>query len=359
MNEQAEYTLLASSQEIVGNNYVDEKLFANEAYRRLLGDNPLRAVLETREMVRKRCPSQGECSGLESKACSKYFEPFRLVYLTFPHINVSHAISTRLGGVSEGSYRGLNIGFTTDDNPQDVEENRRRLTAASHIPLRAVLSMVHGVEVVKVEGPCEASGLTGSSTGANEPESSLPDSEDGGIDSTAGLTLGDACITSCPNCPMMITTADCVPVLIYDPIHKAVGLAHAGWRGTVERISRVTVEAMQREFDSDPTQLKVGIGPSIGPCCFEVGVEVAQRFSQAFADISAEEELILANRSGAEVRYKVDLWLANLIALHEAGVRAENICLSGICSMCHEELCFSYRRDKRVSGRMATAVVLS
>lgn len=293
----------------------------NSVYQELLGQKPLQAELNTVKMRKEPL----EDNTFEPQS---WFEPFDLNYITFPNIAAPHAVSTRRGGVSGGSYQGLNIGFTTEDNPDDVEENRRRFAAASGVPLAAVLTMVHGIEVVRVDGPINS------------------------------LTLGDACITDKARQPMMITTADCVPVILYDPENKAVGLAHAGWRGTVERIAKVTVESMAAQFGSDPQKLQVGIGPSIAPCCFEVGQDVAQQFCESFANSPYGKDITLFERKNGTVSRHVDLWLANLVALREAGVKAENICLSNVCSVCQESLCFSYRRDKRVTGRMASAVML-
>ncbi len=314
------YTIISRRCEAMPSQYICISQF-NDVYRELLGSNPKQAELNTVKMRKERL------SVADSEPQSR-FEPFELSYITFPNIKVPHAVSTRRGGVSSGAYQGLNIGFTTEDNPDDVEENRRRFAAASGVPLAAVLTMVHGIEVVRVNGPINS------------------------------LTLGDACITDRVNQPMMITTADCVPVVLYDPIHKAVGLAHAGWRGTVERIAKVTVESMAQQFGSDPQQLQVGIGPSIAPCCFEVGQDVAQQFCESFANSPYGKDIALFERKNGDVSRHVDLWLANLIALREAGVKAENICLSNVCSVCQEGLCFSYRRDKRITGRMASAIML-
>ncbi len=315
------YKVISRHREVMPSDFICIHQF-NDVYQELLGVKPWQAELNTVKMQKEK--KSGCASELQG-----WFEPFVLDYITFPNIAIPHAVSTRRGGVSGGAYQGLNIGFTTEDNPDDVEENRRRFAAASGVPLAAVLTMVHGVEVVRVDGPINS------------------------------LTLGDACITDRIGQPMMITTADCVPVILYDPSHKAVGLAHAGWRGTVERIVKVTVESMTQQFGSDPGQLQVGIGPSIAPCCFEVGQDVAQQFCESFANSPYGKEITLFERKGADVSRHVDLWLANLVALREAGVKAENICLSNICSVCQESLCFSYRRDKRVTGRMASAVMLA
>ena len=248
-------------------------------------------------------------------------EPFTVVYLTFPNIEVPHAVSTRLGGVSVGNYRGLNIGYTTEDDLDCVEENRARLAAACGIPLRPILNMVHGTEIIRVD--------------------------DRPVDPQ---TIGDGCITNTPNAPMMITTADCVPVIFYDPKKRAVALAHAGWRGTLARICQKTVEAMERNFSSDP---------SIGPCCFEVGEDVAELFRSEFADKVLGQELpSFGVKGGGVPKFRVDLWSVNIAVLCEAGVRLGNIFSSGICSHCSEDLCYSYRRDRGITGRMASLVML-
>ncbi|MGM9999362.1 MAG: peptidoglycan editing factor PgeF [Candidatus Bruticola sp.] len=315
------YKVISRQLEAMPSGYMCIQEFS-PAYIELLGRHPLQAELNIVKLEKERAESCVE-------EPDYWFKPFSLTYLTFPNIAIPHAVSTRQGGVSSGAYSGLNIGFTTEDNPEDVEENRRRFYYASGVPLAAVLAMVHGIEVVKVDGPVNS------------------------------LTLGDACITDKIGQPMMITTADCVPVILYDPVNKAVGVAHAGWRGTVERIASVTVESMTRQFGSRPEDIQAGIGPSIGPCCFEVGQDVAQQFANSFAGSPYGEDINLFGRKNGDIGCRVDLWLANLAALHEAGVKAENICLSNVCSVCQDSLCFSYRRDKRVTGRMASAVVLS
>lgn len=314
------YKVISRRCEAMPSKYICISQF-NDVYKELLGAHPWQAELNTVKMHKER-------QSVDTCEPASRFEPFELSYITFPNIKVPHAVSTRRGGVSRGAYQGLNIGFTTEDNPDDVEENRRRLAAASGVPLAAVLTMVHGIEVVRVDGPINS------------------------------LTLGDACLTDKVKQPMMITTADCVPVVLYDPIHKAVGLAHAGWRGTVERIAKVTVESMAHQFGSDPQALQVGIGPSIASCCFEVGQDVAQQFSESFANSPYGKDITLFERKNGDIGRHVDLWLANLVALREAGVKSENICLGNVCSVCQEDLCFSYRRDKRVTGRMASAVML-
>ncbi len=241
-------------------------------------------------------------------------------YLRFPNVAVPHGFSTRLGGVSQGPYRALNIGQTSADIPRRVHENRVRLARELGIPLVRILNMVHGTQVVRVAVP--------------QPP----------------VRTGDACITDCPGVALMITTADCVPIFFHDPVRRAVGLAHAGWRGTVEGVARTTVAAMVSEFGTRPEDLRVAIAPAIGPCCFEVDADVSEPFCQRFPG----KDLVQARVN----KFTIDLWRANEIVLRDAGVREENILVSRLCTSCREDLFFSFRRDRKVTGRMAAVISL-
>lgn len=242
-------------------------------------------------------------------------------FVQFPNIAVAHCCSTRVGGTSSGPYAGLNIGQTTSDVPKRVHNNRLLLAKSVGVPLVSILTMVHGNHVVVVD--------------------KLPKS----------LRVGDACITMTPGIPMMITTADCVPVLYYDPDTGAVGLAHAGWRGTVAGVASATALAMREHFGSNLANLQVAIGPSIGPCCFEVGIDTAEQFENTYPG----QELVKTCGN----RTVVDLWRANWLELVGAGVNPQHICVSRLCTACHSELFFSYRRDKQVTGRMAAVIGIS
>lgn len=241
-------------------------------------------------------------------------------FLTFPNLAVPHGFSTRVGGVSQGPYESLNIGQTTSDVPRRVHENRERLARALGVPLVRTLNMVHGAHVVRVDS------------------------------NPAPVRTGDACITDRPGVAMMITTADCVPIFFHDPVRGAVGLAHAGWRGTVEGVAAATVAAMTREFGSSPADLQVALGPAIGPCCFEVDADVAGPFHHRFPGKD-----LVADRVN---KFTVDLWRANRHVLLDAGVSEARICTSRICTSCRVDLFFSFRRDWKVTGRMAAVIAL-
>jgi YfiH family protein len=155
---------------------------------------------------------------------------------------------------------------------------------------------------------------------------------------TADLGKGDALISAIPGDRVGIRTADCVPILVADPVNRVVGAVHAGWRGTVAEIARLTVETMTRTFDTKAADVRAAVGPCIAQCCFEVGAEVAERFG-----LAAE-------------RTRIDLVEANRQQLLSAGLLRTNIDISELCTACDAEQFHSFRRDKEASGRMVAAI---
>jgi polyphenol oxidase len=162
------------------------------------------------------------------------------------------------------------------------------------------------------------------------------------------LPQTDALITRSPNLPLMIYTADCVPVIAYDPVQHALGLAHAGWRGTVGNIAGQLVAAMRAEFGSVPSDLIVKLGPSIGPCCYEVGDEVISAWHDSGLDPES------AAIRPANPRSHLDLWRANSLAFEASGVLADHIEHSGLCTRCHADRFFSRRAGHGHRGLFAT-----
>ena len=150
---------------------------------------------------------------------------------------------------------------------------------------------------------------------------------------------GDALISNLPGIALAVRTADCLPILIADPRNRTVAAIHAGWRGVVSEIASKTIQAMCQQFDSQPEDLVVAIGPGIGSCCFEVGPEVAAQFQQAG-------------------RVKLDLVETTCRQLRRNGVSLEKISSSGLCSCCNPELFESYRRDREAAGRMLAVIGL-
>jgi polyphenol oxidase len=237
----------------------------------------------------------------------------------------------------------LNLGFMEWDSREAVFENRRLFQAAlgskhsTLLPLKQLHSDV--IQLFSAPSPEQRKG-------------------DASLANTPGLLLG-------------VQTADCVPVLLVDPRLRAVAAVHAGWRGTLSRIAQKTVGRMQLEFGSKPGDLLAALGPSIGPCCYEVGVELVTRFTAQFADA---HEYFDEPRTGDEPNpiewlnmappghqpppknVRLDLRRANRSQLIAAGLRRNNIYSSDLCTACRTDLLFSYRREGPVSGRLLSVV---
>ncbi|MCX6592361.1 MAG: peptidoglycan editing factor PgeF [Acidobacteria bacterium] len=162
---------------------------------------------------------------------------------------------------------------------------------------------------------------------------------------------GDALVTDLPGLLLEIRTADCMPVLLVDPVRRAVGIAHAGWRGTVAGIAARTVQQMVDEFGCQITNIQAAFGPSIGPCCFEVGPEVAAQFAPSAVVQPGPHRL-----AAAPGRVTVDLLQANKTQLFDAGLARESIFQASSCTMCHPEQFHSYRRDRDQSGRLVSGI---
>jgi YfiH family protein len=250
-----------------------------------------------------------------------------LIYYRFESLlGVRHGIFTRLGGVSQEPFRSLNVGATVGDAPENVRENRQCLYGEMAVAEESVRTtwQVHGAEVWVAEG--------------ETPQSSPPPQADGIITQRPGLALA-------------MRFADCVPLLFHDPIRQVVGIAHAGWPGTLAGIGPATIRAMQQVFGSNPADIAAGIGPSIGPCCYEVGPDVVEGVRRAF-DGAAETLL----KPGKGERLHFDLWAANALALRQAGV--ERIEVANLCTACHADLFFSHRAEHGRTGRFGAVIVL-
>lgn len=225
------------------------------------------------------------------------------------------ALSTRLGGVSAGSF-GMNLSFSVGDDPAAVRENRRRFFAAAGVPQERVVfqKQVHGAAVRPVDVP-------------------------GTIEATDGIC------TATPDLYLCVTVADCVPVFLYDPAAPAIGVVHAGWRGTVAGIVKHGVEVMIRELGAQPARIKAYIGPSAGVCCYIVGDEVSSRLPTAC--------VVETPRGRA-----ADLKRANRGLLEEAGIPPGSIIVDAACTICGSDLYHSHRREGVASGRMMGVIGL-
>lgn len=255
------------------------------------------------------------------------------VFSHFEKLGVTHGISTRFGGVSSQPFHSLNLALHTGDEEEKVIENRRRFCQSVGIEADHIITaeQTHGEQVALVT------------------EKHLGQGAKKYIESIRNT---DALITNIPNVPLMLFFADCVPVLIVDPVHKAIGLAHAGWKGTVAHIGQKTVLAMQTHFGTNPQDCLVGIAPSIGPCCYEVDGAVIKALQGTFSNW---EQLV---QPSGDNKWKLDLWQANCHQLKEIGVLSHNIFISKVCTECNHELFFSYRADHGSTGRIGAVMVL-
>lgn len=240
-----------------------------------------------------------------------------------------HGIFGRAGGSSPRPWDSLNVGAEVGDDAGNVRENYERICAALGVRRGdlATARQVHSDRVARV---------TGADRGSNVGQL------DGLITNEVGVALS-------------LRFADCVPIIAYDPEHHALGVAHAGWRGTVSKIATRLVQAMGEAFGSRPERLIAGIGPSIGPCCYEVGSEVVEAARSAFEPEVERQDgwpLIFHNGSAQHL----DLWAANKVLLENAGV--DQVETARVCTACHRERFFSHRADGGKTGRFAMIAAL-
>jgi len=232
--------------------------------------------------------------------------------------------TTRKGGVSTGNYSSFNISHYCNDRLENVQENRNRLSLLLDIPCERIIvpRQVHLTEVQAVTSQTKNTDLEGI----------------------------DAVITNERHLCIGISTADCVPILLYDTKKQAIGAVHAGWRGTVGKIVCKTIQKMQEHYNSYPLDLKAIIGPSISKEAFEVGEEVYDAFATAGFTMSE-----IAER---QEKWHIDLWAANFNLLVETGVEMENISVANICTYNNYDTFFSARRLGINSGRIYTGILL-
>jgi len=255
--------------------------------------------------------------------------------LSFPRLGhptlVRHAISTRVGGVSRDSHQSMNISYKVSDDSLRVEENRRLLSQSLEMNLdKAVyLTQVHSDKVFKLDS------------------SNLPPKGE-------SLGEGDGLVTNLLKVPICIMVADCLPILFYDQVHKAIGLAHAGWRGTVAQIGIKTLKAMTETYGTNPADVKVVLGPAIGSCCYEVGLDVKEQFdSFSYAGDILEQS--------GKAHWKLNIPEANARQLLEAGVAEDHLIRSNLCTVDHINLFYSHRADaspEKPTGRFGAFMML-
>jgi hypothetical protein len=241
--------------------------------------------------------------------------------------NLRHGVFTRLGGVSAAPWASLNVGALVGDDPDAVERNAALMFDALTVDAERACTVwqVHGNKVIyATERPADRK----------------------------WIDKADAIITDKIDVPLNLRFADCVPVLFYDPAKHVLGLAHAGWRGTVADVVGATVRALHEAFGSDPAHIQAAIGPSIGPDHYQVGEEVVQAVQDSFGTTNS-----LVKRATDGTAY-LDLWEANRRALVRAGVAAANIEVSGLCTVADVAEFYSHRAEHGQTGRFGAVMVL-
>ncbi|MDO4490475.1 MAG: peptidoglycan editing factor PgeF [Lachnospiraceae bacterium] len=245
-----------------------------------------------------------------------------------------NGFSTRLGGVSEGIFASMNLSFTRGDSQEAVFENYRRISdALGFRPEQIVTSDQTHTTNVRVVG----SGDCGS-----------------GITRERDFRDVDGMITDEPGVVLATFYADCVPLYFVDPVNRAIGLSHSGWRGTVNRMGRETIRLMTERYGTDPADLITAIGPSICQDCYEVSEDVIQAFAEEFPE-EVHHKLFYPTIPG---KYQLNLWEANRCILLDAGVREENIQIPGICTCCNPDFLFSHRASKGKRGNLAAFLAI-
>ena len=240
--------------------------------------------------------------------------------------DVINAVFTRQGGVSPEPWHSLNLSISVGDEPERVAANRVRAFEALGRDPASIhdVWLVHGTDIIYADNP--------------RPLSEPPHK-------------ADILFTDNPNVSLFMRFADCVPLLFHDPKKGVVGIAHAGWMGTVKGVAEASIKGMQARYGSDPADVVVGIGPSISVDQYEVGEEVAAQFREKYG---ADSDRILQMRNG---KIHLDLWTANVIQLQNMGV--EQIQVSGLCTASHLDDWFSHRAEKGKTGRFGALLALT
>lgn len=262
-------------------------------------------------------------------------EPPYLEYPLFQKTGiVTSAFSTRLGGVSEGYYSSLNLSFDRGDDPLKVLENFKRIGASMGVKVEdMVLSKQTHTTNVRV--------VTAEDKGK-------------GVMQERNYTDVDGMITNVPGICLVTSYADCVPLYFVDPVKKAIGLSHSGWRGTVGKIGKNTVQLMQENFGSKPEDLLAAVGPSVCMDCYEVSEDVIEQFKEAF-EKKYREDLFYKKENG---KYQLNLWKANELIFLESGILPEHMAITNVCTHCNSKILYSHRTMGNNRGNLCAFLAL-
>ncbi|WMJ88285.1 peptidoglycan editing factor PgeF [Anaerocolumna sp. MB42-C2] len=259
-------------------------------------------------------------------------------FITFPILSdigfIKHGFSTRLGGVSTGIYESMNLGFSNGDDPDSVTVNYKRISDSIGFSTENIVTtdQVHNTEIRLITAKDKGKGV-------------VKKRDYKGID---GL------ITNEPGITLATYYADCVPLYLVDMKNKAIGLSHSGWRGTVKRMGKVTLEVMQQNFNTKPEDVITLIGPSICMDCYEVSKDVAEAFVNEFNPEQMKDILLDKGND----KYQLNLWQANRHIFIDAGVKDTNIHISSVCTSCNSDLLFSHRATKGKRGTLAAFLMI-
>ena len=258
-----------------------------------------------------------------------------LEYLTFPSLEetgmVRHLFTTRLGGVSREEFSTMNFSLERGDRRENVLENYERI------------AQVLGCQVSDMVGSHQTHTTNIRRVGAGDRGKGILRERD--YENVDGLVTDESGLV------LVTYFADCVPLFFVDPVHRAVGLARSGWRGTLGRMGERMVETMGRCFGTRPEDLLAAVGPSICQACYEVSSEVAEQFT----DMQGDEVAVPGRQAG---KYQLDLWLANRLILEQAGLAREHIAVTDICTCHNSEYLFSHRATGGRRGAMGAFLML-
>lgn len=273
-----------------------------------------------------------------SKPVVRIQEKDGVYWLTYPRLEAEkeflHGFSTRLGGVSKEHLYSMNLSFARGDRKENVRENFQRIAHAVGFSEEKMV-FTHQTHTTNVRKVTEEDWGKGFSRERDYSDV-------------------DGLITNVSQTVLTTFYADCVPIYLVDPVKKAIGLCHSGWRGTVGRISQVTIARMQEEYGSDPKDILAAVGPSICQNCYEVSGDVIEQFQDSFRE-KYWKELFYQKENG---KYQLNLWKANEIILEEAGITKEHISVTDICTCCNPQLLYSHRASKGQRGNLAAFLMI-
>lgn len=262
-----------------------------------------------------------------------------VTFLQYPLLEetgiVKHGFSTRLGGASEGIFASMNLSFHRGDERAKVEENYRRMAKVLDVTYDSFTGsdQTHTTNVRKVTMEDKGKGIS--------KELDYHD-VDGLITNVSGITLTNF-------------YADCVPLYFVDPVHKAIGLSHSGWRGTVGKMGRRTIEAMTEAYETNPVDVIAAVGPSICQECYEVSEDVIEEFQKNYEQ-QYWDDLYYKKDNG---KYQLNLWKANELVFLEAGILSEHMAVTNVCTCCNSDVLFSHRASHGKRGNLAAFLALN